>query len=99
MDRTYITRFFGGSPLAVLLRLIALSVVVGLILTLADVSPIELFNDIIDLIWAIYEATFSRLEDILQWFLWGAVIVFPLWFVSRLIKVGRRSEQKNLDAP
>jgi hypothetical protein len=91
MDRTFITRFFGGSPLAVLLRLVVISFVVGVILSALGISPFDIVDGIRDLVWRIYMYGFDSIDWIVRYFLLGAVIVFPIWLIMRLVKMaGRR---------
>jgi hypothetical protein len=89
MESNAIYRFFGGSPLGVLVRLAALSFVVGIVLSALGVSPYDIVNGLIDLARRVYYMGFSSVEWIVRYFLLGAVIVFPLWLLSRLLKVGR----------
>jgi hypothetical protein len=91
MDGNTINRFFGGSPAAVLLRLIAISFVLGVVLSVLGVSPYDIVNGLRDLIWRIYSLGFHSVEWIVRYFLLGAVIVFPIWLIARLLKLGRRS--------
>jgi len=90
MNSDYVTRFFGGSPAAVLLRLVLLSFVVGVILNVLGVSPFDIFNGLERLFWRIYALGFDSIEWVIRYFLLGAVIVFPIWLIIRLLKVGRR---------
>ena len=92
MDRNYITRFFGGSPLAVLLRLVVISFVVGVILSALGVSPFDIVDGLRDLVWRIYMYGFDSIEWIVRYFLLGAVIVFPIWLVIRLFKTASRRD-------
>ncbi len=92
MDGNGVTRFFGGSPTGVVLRLAAISFVVGIVLSALGVSPYDIVNGLSDLAFRIYTLGFSSVEWIVRYFLLGAVIVFPIWLVSRLLRVGRRSE-------
>jgi hypothetical protein len=90
MNGDYVTRFFGGSPLAVLARLVVISFVVGIILSALGVSPFDIIDGLRDLFWRIYSLGFESIEWIVRYFLLGAVIVFPIWLIMRLVKVGRR---------
>jgi hypothetical protein len=91
MNRDYMARFFGGSPAGVILRLIVVSFVVGVILSALGVSPFDIVNGLRNLFWRIYHLGFDSVEWIFRYFLLGAVVVFPIWLVMRLLKVGRRS--------
>jgi hypothetical protein len=99
MDGKAINRFFGGSPAAVIVRLIAISFVLGVILSALGVSPYDIVNGIRDLIWRLYSLGFQSIEWIVRYFLLGAVIVFPIWLISRLLKLGRRNEPPAVMTP
>lgn len=81
MDRNSI---FGGNPLAVLLRLAVLSVIVGIVLTALDITPRDLLWRLNVLARRVYDMGFGAIEWGLQYFLLGAVIVFPIWLLARL---------------
>ena len=83
-------RFFGGPPAWVLLRLAILSLIVGLVLSALGVSPYEIFAGIRRLIVQIYELGFDAIDLVWRYFLMGAVIVFPIWLIMRLIRNTRR---------
>ncbi len=91
MDRNYVTRFFGGSPAAVLLRLAVISFVLGIVLNALGVSPFDILDGLRELAWRIWLNGFESIEWIVRYFLLGAVIVFPVWLIVRLFKFGRRS--------
>lgn len=80
-------RFIGGSPLAVALRLIIISVVVGIILTALGYNPRDLATAISELIEAIANLGFDWVESALQYFLLGAVVVIPIWLILRFLKL------------
>jgi hypothetical protein len=90
MSGDFVTRFFGGSPAGVLLRLVVISFVVGIILNALGVSPFDIINGLRELAWRIYMLGFDSIEWIFRYFLLGAVIVFPIWLIVRLLKVARR---------
>jgi hypothetical protein len=93
MQGDFVTRFFGGSPAGVLLRLVVVSFVVGIVLNALGVSPFDIINGLRDLAWRIYMLGFDSIEWIFRYFLLGAVIVFPIWLVIRLFKTaGRRGD-------
>lgn len=81
MDRNSI---FGGNPFAVVLRLVVLSIIVGVVLTALDITPRDLFWRLNVLARRIYDMGFDAIEWGLQYFLLGAVIVFPIWFLARI---------------
>ena len=77
-------RFFGGNPALVLLRLIILSLIVGVVLAALGFSPYEIIDSIARLVERIYNLGFEAIEKAVRYFLLGAVIVVPIWLLSRL---------------
>lgn len=86
-------RFFGGSPTMVLLRLVIISVVVGVVLAALDLNALAIFDSLKRLVERIYNMGFDAVEWVLQYFLLGAVIVFPIWLIARLLKTMGRSNR------
>ena len=79
-------RFFGGNPLMVLLKLAIISLVVGIVLAALNLDALALLDNIGRLAVRIYEMGFDAFHWAFRYFLLGAVIVFPIWLVSRLWK-------------
>jgi hypothetical protein len=87
---------FGGNPLGVLIRLVLLSIVVGVVLSALGITPGNLFYHLNVLARRIYDMGFGAIEWVVQYFLLGAIIVFPIWLVSRLLAASRgRSDDLN----
>ena len=82
-------RFLGGSPLAVIFRLALLSILVGAIL---EAVGLDLHN-ILETVELIYRRVWDMGFDAVRWlwryFLLGAVLVLPIWFLLRLLKAPR----------
>src|SRR3954468_22709096 len=79
-----LSRFLGGSPLAVLFRLILLSILVGVVLSAIGFDPLNIIYSIRLLVQRLYEYGFDAFNWLWRYFLLGAVIVVPLWFLSRV---------------
>jgi hypothetical protein len=90
MSSDSVTRFFGGSPARVLLQLIVVSFVVGIILSALGVSPFDIVAGFRRLAQRIYDLGFDTVIWGFRYFLLGAVIVFPVWLILRVLKFGRR---------
>lgn len=86
-----VTRFFGGSPGRVLAQLVVLSLVLGVVLSALGVSPFDIVNGLRRLVWRIYDAGFETFTWAWRYFLLGAVIVFPVWLIVRVVRYGRGS--------
>lgn len=82
-------RFLGGSPGAVLLRLVFLSVLVGAGMAMLGVTPGLLFAQAYDTVRSLLELGFDTFHDAGRWFVAGAVVVVPLWLLSRVFARSR----------
>jgi Domain of unknown function (DUF6460) len=89
-------RFFGGNPALVLLRLAILSLIVGVVLAALGFSPFEIIDSIRRLVERIYDMGFAAIEKTFRYFLLGAVIVFPVWLITRLLKMAGRAGSGSL---
>ncbi|WP_128292123.1 DUF6460 domain-containing protein [Afifella aestuarii] len=86
------TRFLGDSPFRVLLRLIVLSVIVGLVLSVLNVHPFDIYYWAERFVMRVYHMGFTVFSDAFGYFLFGALIVVPIFLIMRLFSVmgGRR---------
>jgi hypothetical protein len=84
-----VTRFLGGSPLSVLLKLALLSLAVGILLSWLDLQPLDLVEWVVDLVRDAWSMVFGSLGRAAEYFVLGAVIVVPIFLISRLMKTGR----------
>ena len=82
-------RFLGGSPLAVAFRLALLSILVGVVLAAIGFDPYNIIRSIRLLFQRIWDLGFDVVNWLWRYFLLGAVIVIPVWFLSRLFGVPR----------
>ena len=82
-------RFFGGPPLAVIGRLVLLSILVGVILAAIGLDPWNIIESVRALIIHIWDMGFDILRGLWRYFLLGAVIVVPIWLLVRLAKAPR----------
>ncbi len=92
-------RFFGGNPALVLLRLVILSLIVGVVLAALGFSPFEILDSLRRLAERIYDMGFAAVEKAFRYFLLGAVIVFPVWLVMRVLKIVGRTPSGDLVDP
>jgi hypothetical protein len=83
------TRIFGGSPLAVLGRLILVSILVGVILSVLGLDPFDIIHSIERLVRNIWNMGFDAVRWLWRYFLLGAVIVIPVWLIMRLVNAPR----------
>ncbi|MEX6506531.1 DUF6460 domain-containing protein [Jiella sp. M17.18] len=84
-----ITGFLGGSPIAVAVRLIVLSVVVGLILSWLSWNPHDVVRWAVHFFDWLWVSLFGSVQRAGYYFLLGAAIVVPVFLISRILKMGR----------
>src|SRR5215470_14344555 len=81
-------RFLGGTPLAVAFRLILLSILVGVVLAAIGFDPWNILHSIRMLFQRLWDLGFDAINWLWRYFLLGAVIVIPVWLLTRIF--GRR---------
>ena len=86
MANDVVSRFLGGPPLAVLARLVLLSVVVGVILSAVGLDPWNILRSIEKLIRNVWDMGFDAVRWLWRYFLLGAVLVVPIWLLVRLTR-------------
>jgi hypothetical protein len=84
-----LSRFLGGSPLAVLGRLVLLSILVGVVLAAIGFDPWNIVTSIRRLFQWVYDLGFDAINGLWRYFLLGAVIVVPIWLISRMFSAPR----------
>jgi hypothetical protein len=82
-------RLLGGSPGSVLVRLVFLSLVVGAFLAFLDITPVELVDRLTRTLRVLLGNGFEAVRRLGLWIAYGAMIVIPLWLLSRLLNRGR----------
>ena len=82
--------FLGGHPMTVAIRLVIISIIVGIVLSALGITPANFLDRIQLLFRRIYDLGFGVFEWAFGYLILGAVIVVPIWFISRLLSSGRR---------
>ncbi len=80
-----VRRFIGGSPAAVLVKLVVISLIVGALLMWLRIRPADVFAELgllVDQLWAL---GFRSLQDVGTYLVAGAAIVVPVWLVLRVL--------------
>ena len=78
-------RWLVGSPIGVAIRLIILSIVVGIVLSAMGITPDNVFYKLQILIKRLYELGFGAIDWLIGYFVIGAIIVIPIWLIIRLM--------------
>ncbi len=85
MTDSVATRFLGGSPLTVLVRLVVVSLLVGALMSWLGVDALDLLDDLQRGLVHLYGTGFAALNDLGRTALAGAAVVIPVWLVLRLL--------------
>jgi hypothetical protein len=89
MANNVVTRFVGGSPVMVLVRLVLLSILVGVILHVLGFDPWNILPSLQRFVVGIWDMGFDAVRWLWRIFLLGAIIVIPIWLIIRLVKTPR----------
>ena len=81
-----VNRFLGGPPLAVIGKLILLSILIGVVLSAVGLDPWNIVSSLERLIRTIWNMGFDAVRWLWQYFLLGAVIVIPIWLILRFVR-------------
>ena len=86
MDRD---RLLGGNPVGVIVRLIVVSIIVGIVLSALNINPGNIVYHVRLLFQRLYDMGFGIFESAFGYFLLGAIIVIPIWLLTRALGVFR----------
>jgi hypothetical protein len=92
--RLQANQILGGSPSSVVIRLVVLSLVVGVILSVLGFSPTDIVDSLTRLVRGIYEMGFGAVERVVRYVLLGAAIVIPVWLVIRIVSLAQRRQAR-----
>ena len=85
MHDSVMTRFFGGSPLTVAVRLVVVSLLVGLVMTWLQIDPVDVFLDLQRGFVRVWGTGFVALRQMGNTVLAGAAVVVPVWIIVRIL--------------
>ncbi len=80
-----VSGFLGGSPVSVLARLVFLSVLVGAAMAFLDITPVGLYESVARFVRRLIANGFAVLGDVGMWFVYGAMVVAPVWLILRIL--------------
>ncbi len=89
MTDNHMSRWVGGSPWAVLGRLILISILVGVILSAIGLDPWNILQSMRMLFVRLWNMGFDAVRYLWRYFLLGAVIVIPIWLIMRAVNAPR----------
>jgi len=85
-----VNRFLGGSPLGVFVKLLLISLLVGVVLSALGLTPLAVVEFIVDFFQRIWNLGFDALGQFGDWIILGATLVIPVWFIMRLLDRSNR---------
>jgi hypothetical protein len=88
-ERNVLARFFGGPPLAVIFRLVLLSILIGVILEVMGLDPFNIIDSLRRLFLRIWDMGFDAIAWLWRYLVLGAAIVVPVWVIIRLTRMGK----------
>lgn len=80
-----IARFLGDTPLRVFIKLLVISLLVGIVMSAFGWSPYDVFYGIRDFFLDIWHMGFRAIDRFLGYILLGAAIVIPAFVILRLM--------------
>lgn len=81
-----ITRFLGDTLSRTLVKLAVISFVVGIIMSAFNFTPVEVWYAIRDFSERIYDLGFEAFGRIGKYFIYGAMVVIPIFVLMRVLK-------------
>ena len=81
----FLVRFLGDTPGRVAVKLIVLSVVVGIIMSAVGWTPRTIYDGIIRFFRGLWDLGFDAIYSSLEYLLLGAAIVIPAFLLIRLL--------------
>jgi hypothetical protein len=85
MSDNAVSRFLGGKPAAVAVKLLIVSVIVGALLHFAGLSPAGLVRGVGRMIESLVGTGWDAVRSVAEFALYGAMIVLPIWLIARLM--------------
>lgn len=91
-------QLFGGNPAMVILRLVIISIIVGVILAALGLDAFDIVSSLQSLIQRIYDLGFRAFDKVFAYLLLGGAVVVPIWLIGRTLKVfSGGNKDKNQD--
>ncbi|MGF0537487.1 DUF6460 domain-containing protein [Agrobacterium sp. ES01] len=84
-----VNRFLGDTPGRTLLKLLVVSLIVGFLMSIFGVYPIDLINGIRDFFAELWYRGFDALGRFGDYLLLGATVVIPVFIILRLVSSRR----------
>ena len=84
-----VSRFLGGPPLTVALRLLLLCLLVGIILSALGFEPGNIIGRLRRMLETIWNMGWDAVHWLWTYLLLGAIVVIPVWLIVRFLRTPR----------
>ena len=85
-----LNRFLGDTPLRVAVKLLVLSLVVGVVMSVVGWSPRDILRGIVNFFRSIWELGFDAIANSLEYLVLGAAVVIPAFIIIRILNMRSR---------
>jgi hypothetical protein len=85
-----VTNFLGDTPLRTAVKLAVISLVVGVIMASLNFTPLDVWYAVRDFAYWLYDLGYEAFGRLGIYFLYGAMVVVPVFIVMRILSAGRR---------
>jgi hypothetical protein len=82
-----VDQFLGGSPAAVFMKLLFVSLIVGALMMWLGLRPADLVTGLAGLADRIWALGFDAVREVGGYIVAGAMIVVPVWLILRLLNL------------
>jgi len=80
---------FGSRPRETVIWLIFSAILIGALMAIFHMNPFELYERVIDAIEELLADRLYLLRQIIRYFVYGLMVVIPIWIIMRLINLVR----------
>ncbi len=84
-----LSRFLGDSPFRVIVKLVVLSFVVGMAMSVLGITPYDLFYRVVDFFEGLWAMGFDAVYRFGGYLVVGAMVVVPVFLLLRLLSYRR----------
>lgn len=85
-----VTQFLGDTPLRTAVKLAILSVIVGIVMAALNYTPLDLWYALRDFVRWLYDLGYEAFGRLGMYFVYGAMVVVPVFLLARLLSARRR---------
>ncbi|MFM9975432.1 MAG: DUF6460 domain-containing protein [Beijerinckiaceae bacterium] len=85
MNNEVLTRFLGGKPTSVAIKLAIISIIVGALLYWAGLTPLSLLRGFEAMFRGLIGTGWDAVRTIGEFALYGAMVVVPVWLIARAL--------------